>query len=114
MPTDGDDGGLLTAALISEAANMQDNKEGLYALEDADLINLLVIPPYLANGHVDDAVVTSAIAYAEDRRAMFIMDPDPAWTVDSAVTAVSECQLHLEPERDAVLPADQTTRSSSR
>jgi phage tail sheath protein FI len=63
---------------------MQDLKKGLYALEDADLVNLIVIPPYTAAGDVATLVITDAIAYAEARRAVMIMDPPSAWTTVTA------------------------------
>jgi phage tail sheath protein FI len=56
------------------------NKKGLFALEDADLFNLLVIPPYKADGDVDPAVVTDAATYCEKRRAMLLVDPPVAWS----------------------------------
>ena len=62
-------------------------KTGLFALEKADLFNLLVIPPYKSDGSVDPAVVTAADTYCQRRRAMQIVDPLPAWTTVGAVTA---------------------------
>jgi hypothetical protein len=55
-------------------------KKGLYALEDADLFNLLCIPPYDAVGDVDAALTSAAAAYCEKRRAMLLVDPPSAWT----------------------------------
>ena len=50
----------------------EDAKTGLYALEKADLFNILCIPPYLANndpylvsGDVDPALVATAADYCE-------------------------------------------------
>jgi phage tail sheath protein FI len=57
-----------------EAAN-----EGLYALKQADLFNLLCIPPYKNDGNVDDGVLTAAARYCEDRRAMLLVDPPREW-----------------------------------
>jgi phage tail sheath protein FI len=60
------------------------NKQGLYALENADLFNLLCIPPYAAsNGEaldVDGQIWSSAATYCVKRRAMLIVDPPAAWT----------------------------------
>ncbi|HEX6372424.1 MAG TPA: phage tail sheath subtilisin-like domain-containing protein [Longimicrobium sp.] len=66
------------------------DKTGLYALEKTDLFNLLVIPPYTPDGDVGDAVVEAAITYAEQRRAILIIDP-PADANDKedAKTAVA-------------------------
>jgi phage tail sheath protein FI len=55
-------------------------KRGLFALEDADLVNMLVIPPYTSGGEVDQAVVTAAATYCEKRRAMLLVDPLRAWS----------------------------------
>jgi phage tail sheath protein FI len=60
-------------------------KDGLYALEDADLFNILCIPPYLAStegdasGEVDPALVAEAAVYCERRRAMLLVDPPARW-----------------------------------
>jgi uncharacterized protein len=55
-------------------------KQGLFALENADLFNLLCIPPYLAAADdVDTAVVTAAAQYCERRRAFLIVDPLSTW-----------------------------------
>ncbi|MEQ1903088.1 MAG: phage tail sheath C-terminal domain-containing protein [Pirellulaceae bacterium] len=54
-------------------------KQGLYALEQADLFNLLCIPPYLATDDVDSGLIDEAIKYCEKRRAMFLIDPPTAW-----------------------------------
>jgi Bacteriophage tail sheath protein len=57
-----------------------DDKKGLYALEDADLFNLLVIPPYLPSGDVDPGLIEEAAPYCERRRAMLLVDPPAAWS----------------------------------
>jgi uncharacterized protein len=53
---------------------------GLYALDKADLFNLLCIPPYLDNGNVDASLLTAAADYCQKRRAMLIMDPPSDWS----------------------------------
>ncbi len=80
------DGVVLTQAEFT-GAGMEAAKTGLFALEKADLFNLLVIPPYKADGSVDPAVVTAADAYCRRRRAMQLVDPLPGWTTVGAVTA---------------------------
>lgn len=71
--------------LGSEAA-----KTGLYALEKADLFNLLVIPPYTATGDVDLPLLPLAAAYCERRRAMLLIDPPSSWTSkDTARTGIT-------------------------
>jgi phage tail sheath protein FI len=85
VATQASDGQALVAADFN-GAGLQAAKQGLYALEDADLFNLLVIPPYKADGSVDTGVVTSAAQYCEQRRAMLVLDAPPAWTTVAAAT----------------------------
>lgn len=65
-----------------------DDKLGFFALEDADLFNLLYFPPMEPGVDVPvDTVLSPALAYCQDlRRAMLIVDapgdwPDPASAV---------------------------------
>jgi hypothetical protein len=55
------------------------NKQGLYALEKADLFNLLCIPPDTQDGDTTAAVYQAAMAYCVERRAMLIVDPPTGW-----------------------------------
>jgi len=56
------------------------NKTGIFALEDADLFNILCIPPYLATGDVDyNTVISTAAAYCEEKRAMLLVDSPSEW-----------------------------------
>lgn len=63
-------------------------KQGLYALEQSDLFNILCIPPYRAPTDaldIDVSVVRAAATYCEKRRAMLLVDAPKDWTsVDSA------------------------------
>lgn len=54
-------------------------KKGLFALEKADLFNLLYIPPHEKGGSIEDGLVDDAVKYCEKRRAMMLIDPLPAW-----------------------------------
>ncbi|HXM73990.1 MAG TPA: phage tail sheath C-terminal domain-containing protein, partial [Chthoniobacterales bacterium] len=64
-------------------------KKGLFALEQAELFNLLCIPPYLNTGDVDSALLDDAIGYCEKRRAFLLIDPPAKWkTKDDAKTGV--------------------------
>ncbi len=62
----------------------QANKKGLYALEKADLFNLMVIPPYKLgdseNQAVDEGLITKAAEYCERRRAFLVVDAPHNWT----------------------------------
>ncbi|MEH2372445.1 phage tail sheath family protein [Nostoc sp.] len=62
-------------------SNKEANKEGLYALNKADLFNILCIPPYKENHNIDyDSLVDSAAEFCQTRRAFFIIDPPIEWT----------------------------------
>jgi phage tail sheath protein FI len=68
----------------------QGNKQGLFGLEQADLFNLLCLPPYLATGDVNAGLITDAAAYCETRRAMLLVDPPSSWeSKDAAKTGVA-------------------------
>jgi phage tail sheath protein FI len=84
--TGGNNGGAVAATLYT-GGTLKADKHGLYALETADLVNLIVIPPYTATGEIDSSVLTDTIAYAVERNAMMIVDPPAAWTsLANAVT----------------------------
>nr|WP_228536787.1 phage tail sheath C-terminal domain-containing protein [Nocardia sp. XZ_19_231] len=59
-------------------------KDGLYALADADLFNILCLPPYLESGDVETNLVTRAAEYCLQRRAILLVDPPAAWKKDNA------------------------------
>jgi phage tail sheath protein FI len=59
---------------------------GMYALDRADLFNLLCIPPVTRGGSISAAARQQASAYCEGERALFIVDPDPAWDEPGDVT----------------------------
>lgn len=58
---------------------LEDAKQGMFALRKADLFNLLCIPPYDPNNNVSPALISSATAYCQKRRAMMIVDPPSEW-----------------------------------
>jgi uncharacterized protein len=64
-------------------ASGEAEKKGFYALEQADLFNLLSIPPYRTSDgvsfDVDTTVIAAATAYCEKRRAMYLIDPPSDW-----------------------------------
>jgi phage tail sheath protein FI len=62
-------------------------KQGLYALDDADIFNLLCIPPYLDDGNVDDGLLDEAVKYCKDHRALLLVDPHSSWTTKDAAKA---------------------------
>lgn len=56
------------------------DKSGLFALEKADLFNLLCIPPDTREGDTPVAVYQAAMQYCVERRAMLIVDSPAAWS----------------------------------
>ena len=63
-------------------------KTGIFALDKADLFNLLCILPQDRDGDVPASVYQAAMAYCAQRRAMLIVDPPTAWD-NNPVTAAS-------------------------
>ncbi|MEB3220416.1 MAG: phage tail sheath C-terminal domain-containing protein [Nostocales cyanobacterium 94392] len=76
----GSDGGTLNVGDFT-GEGKETAKQGLYALEKADLFNLLCIPPYKdGNKDIDyDSLVDAAARYCQKRRAFFIIDPPTKW-----------------------------------
>jgi hypothetical protein len=65
-------------------------KTGIYALEDADIFNLLCIPPFAPQTDTTSSVWTEAASYCEERRAMLIVDAPSSWgTVAQAVSGMA-------------------------
>ena len=92
-------------------------KTGIYALNKADLFNLLCIPPRKRDSRnlpsdytlPSAAVYQAALALCTDRRAMLIVDPDPAWglpldqAVDNTIQGRNGLNLAGEAARNAAL-----------
>jgi len=63
----------------------QNNKTGIFALEKADLFNLLCIPPYTFETDVEQNVLAAAESYCrEKRRAFLLLDPPGSWRTKDA------------------------------
>ncbi|MEA5621546.1 phage tail sheath family protein [Nostoc sp. UHCC 0251] len=79
-PNTGADGGLLKLNDFT-GPGKEGAKEGLYALNKADLFNILCVPPYTADNNIDyNSLVALAAEFCRDRRAFFIIDPPSNWT----------------------------------
>lgn len=110
--TDGSDGSDVDD---SDLIGDPNKKSGLYALNKADLFNLLCIPPRkrdprnLPSDYTlpSAAVYQAALALCAERRAMLIVDPDPAWglpldqAVDKAIQGRNGLNLAGEAARNA-------------
>ncbi|HZP00754.1 MAG TPA: phage tail sheath C-terminal domain-containing protein [Terriglobia bacterium] len=78
----------------------RDSKTGIYALDSADLINLLVIPRTGMLSNEDAAVViTAAIKYCQERRAFYLIDP----IASNDFSAVADWVAQLPATSDAAL-----------
>ncbi len=58
----------------------QGGKVGLFALEKADLFNLLCLPPHILGGNIEKELIDEAAKYCKDRRAMLLVDAPSGWT----------------------------------
>jgi phage tail sheath protein FI len=77
-----------TASTDSEIAGigLEAAQEGLWALEKADLFNILCIPPLSRTKDLDPiATLKPALAYCRARRAMLIVDPPSTWNTPAEV-----------------------------
>lgn len=79
----GNDGNEITDTEVSGAGD----RKGLYALDKADLFNILCIPPFSKNEDVGDSTLAAAAQYCKERRAMFIVDPPANSPATSTLTA---------------------------
>lgn len=65
-------------------------KTGLYALEKADLFNLLCIPPAKRDADTSQEIWSEALTYCAKRRAMLLIDPPISWeTKDKALKGLA-------------------------
>ena len=75
--------GLHLTAIDFLPSNGETEKKGIYSLEQADLFNLLCIPPYRTNDsinfNVETTLIAAATAYCEKRRAMYLIDAPSDW-----------------------------------
>ncbi len=64
-------------------------KTGIFALDKADLFNLLCIPPDTRDGDTAAAVYQDAMSYCAARRAMLVVDPPAAWGENKETAAAT-------------------------
>jgi uncharacterized protein len=88
LPAATADGGLDGESTLREADLTGDElgKKGIFALENADLFNMLCIPEYTSDDLENSTLVGAAAAYCERRRAVLLVDPPSAW--NSAASAL--------------------------
>jgi len=83
------------------------SKKGVYALEDADIFNLLCLPPdtptWNSRGAFFSNVYPLALAYCRKRRAVLLVDPPSDWlTVTSATTGPAGLNLTANGDYGAI------------
>jgi phage tail sheath protein FI len=89
-------GGTDVAVAATDIIGDPNLKTGVYALETADLFNLLCIPPDTLGGDTDPALVYSpALEYCVSRRAVLIVDPPSAWSANP-ITAANTAAAGLD------------------
>jgi hypothetical protein len=100
----GSDGDALVDADLSDPA-LEAQQRGLWLLEQADLFNLLCIPPLGPGRDVGRATWDAALAYALRRRAFVIVDPPAAWVTVAQVTesALDDCVSPGDARRNAAI-----------
>ncbi|QBX56727.1 phage tail sheath family protein [Nocardioides seonyuensis] len=82
--SDGSDGNAITDTQVSGAA-AKSARQGLWLLDLADMVNLIVIPPLTRTTDVGKATWDAALGYAADRRAVVLVDPPSSWANPDAV-----------------------------
>jgi Bacteriophage tail sheath protein len=93
----------------SDYLGSEDNKTGLYALEKADLFNLLCIPPDTREGNTDVTVYQGALTYCTGRRAMLLVDSPAEWAANpdtaaaKAIDGLGDLGLNGPATRNAAL-----------
>jgi Bacteriophage tail sheath protein len=102
----GSDGNTLTSVQYLGSKN---DKTGIFALEKADLFNLLCIPPPTRDANTDPSVYQNAMQYCVERRAMLIVDPLGEWgalpetAASKAIAGLSSLGLSGVSARNAAL-----------
>lgn len=96
MTDGGNDGDSITDGNIA-SDTLETNREGLYALEKADLFNILCIPPLTRDQDLAvDTTLAAAAKYCVDKRAMLVIDPPSGWnTVAQAEAGIDELRSSL-------------------
>jgi uncharacterized protein len=79
----------------TEVIGSREQKTGIYALEKADLFNILCIPPDTREGDVSPEILAEALKYCVERRAILIVDPPFAWA-DPQETAAARAKAGVD------------------
>ena len=108
----GSDGASLDASDFTVGPDMRQKRKGIYALDHASSVGLVVVPPYSRRG-LPRRVVVDTIAYAEKRGAVMIVDSPPTWDTPEAAAAVPPPALSGQPKCGYLLSVDSSCRPDS-
>jgi phage tail sheath protein FI len=83
--------------------NGSTDKHGIFALLQADLFNLLCLPPFITDGDMNPAVIGAAAKLCEDSRAMLLVDAPSAWkTTAKAVAGITAADVGTTSKNAAI------------
>ena len=97
MFTGGSDGAVLE---FGDYEGSEEDRTGIFALEKADLFNLMCIPPITREVPVALSTWDKALKYCKDRRAMLLVDPDQNWSKPDSIVDDSDAVTGLFTLRD--------------
>lgn len=110
-PADGDytvaeadeasDGLALTDAEYT-GTGLEAAKQGLYALEQVDLFNLLCLPPEGTTADYPTGLVAAASTYCEKRRAMFLIDSPSSWNTKATAKSGMQAGVGTKSKNTAI------------
>jgi phage tail sheath protein FI len=88
-------GGLDSSPLTDPSIYLGDEskKNGMHALDDVDLFNIMCIPPDQRGGDTDKGIYDKALDYCVSRRAILIVDPPTDWANRPALLSTPAAKL---------------------
>jgi len=81
-------------------------KTGIYALEKADLFNMLCLPPLVREDEISPETYAAALTYCLRRRAMLIVDPPSSWK------SIAQAENNIDSFRNALGGEDKTRNAA--
>jgi phage tail sheath protein FI len=99
----GDDGQPIDDAQISDP-RLRPLRRGLWALDNAAIVNLLCIPPLGVDRDVAPSTWEAARAYCKQRRAMLLVDPPAEWqSADDVLAGIAAVDRIVMRDENAAL-----------
>ena len=97
MLAGGDNGGDLA---VGDYEGSAADRTGIFALDKADLFNILCIPPRTRAVDTATSTWSAALTYCKNRRAMLIIDPPNTWAAPADVESDSNSSSGVFTVRD--------------